>query len=329
MKPAPKQLIALAKLPALLVSSLANVRYLSGFSDEGALLLVTKKGYTLLVSPLEIGMATAAVYEGVKVKNIKDIEKYILPIKKCGFEEHHVTVARLKRWKKLFKKTEFVTFENVIEECRRSKSTDEIKHLKKALRITDEVLAKVPSLLIAGVSEKNVAWKIEQLMRERGAEGISFDVIVGFGSHTARPHHAPTDRKLKKRDIVQIDCGAKVNGYHGDRSEVFFIGEPTMEQQRVYSVVLQAKNSAKEKMRAGIKASAADGAARKIFAEHKMEKYFDHTLGHGVGLQIHERPMVSVKSVEVLLKNEVITVEPGIYIPGKFGIRLEDMVFVR
>jgi Xaa-Pro aminopeptidase len=318
------------KLPAMAVTSKANLRYLSGFADEGAILLVTTKGMTLFVSPLEYGMAEAAVRKGVNVKTIETLEKTFASIKKCGFEENDITVGRLKRWKKVFPKTSFVPVTGVIEEYRRSKDQEELKYLKRALKITDMIIESIPGFLQEGITEKEVAWQIETWAQEFGAEGMSFPSIVGFGLHTSRPHHRPTDKKLKKRDIIQIDIGAVYKGYCGDRSEVFFAGEPTEEQFRVYKAVEEAKNVTKFMAVEGASTQVLDQTAIDILKKYKLHAYFTHTLGHGVGVEVHEGVYLSHKRrAQKLLRNEVVTIEPGVYIPGKFGIRLEDMVFVR
>ena len=191
------------------------------------------------------------------------------------------------------------------------------------------MIRRVPRALRAGVTERSVAWKLQEWALELGAEGLSFDPIVAFGTHTSRPHHHPTNRTFSKGHIVQIDVGARYKGYCADQSMVFFTGKPTSLQQRVYDAVLDAKEAAMKAVCAGVETGDLDALAFDVLKEHGFAKYFCHALGHGVGLEVHEGVSLSSSGKsQKLLTNEIVTIEPGVYLPGKFGIRLEEEVIV-
>lgn len=329
MRPKPRSLLRHAGVSALLISNPVNVRYLAQIPVEGALIVAVKNSYILLADALELEMAQSYSIPNVRVKNFDTYETLFSKIPKCGFEAEDMTVARIARYKKKLKKTSFTPTSDAVEHFRRTKDEGEIKKLRRAEKITKELLRRIPSALRKNVTERMVAWKIEQWARELGAEGMAFETIVAFGTNTSRPHHRPTDKKLQKGNIVQIDLGAKYHGYHGDMSRVFFTATPTSEQMRVYKALEEAKNKASDAVRPGASVRKLDRIARDVLKKYKLETYFTHSLGHGVGLEIHEGARLSVKAPDdKLLKNEIVTIEPGVYIPGKFGMRLEDMMFV-
>ncbi|TSC79049.1 MAG: Xaa-Pro dipeptidase [Candidatus Peregrinibacteria bacterium Gr01-1014_25] len=200
--------------------------------------------------------------------------------------------------------------------------------MKRARGLTKELLRRVPSALRVGMTERSLSWRIEQWARELGAERMAFDTIVGFGSHTSMPHHRPTSRTLRKGHLVQIDLGIVYRGYCSDLSEVFFTARPSAMEEKVVGALKEAKKTATRAAVAGAVAADIDQAARRILRSYGLEEAFCHALGHGVGLEVHEGVTISPKSKDRLLPGEVITIEPGVYFPGKFGMRVEDMVFV-
>lgn len=323
-----QSLLRREKLAALLVTTPANVLYLTGLDASEAILLVQPASATLFVDGRYAEAARARRTKALRVSDRADIATAMRKIRRCGYEEHHVTAARVRRWKTSFKNTKFVHTLGLTEGLRRKKDSQEIIRMKRALAITDEVLRLVPRMLVRGITEKALAAKILLAMLDRGADGMAFDPIVGFGANSSMPHHRTGDRKLRARDIVQIDVGARYKGYCSDRSEVYFVGEPTAEQRRAYDAVRDAKNAAKAMLRAGARGADLDAAARTLIRERGFAAY-PHALGHGLGLDIHEGVTLSEKSSDTLLSGEALTVEPGIYVPGKFGIRLEDTVFVK
>ena len=328
MRPKPRELLKQAKLHALIVSNPTNIRYLSGVPIDDGLLLALPTKYILFANSLSFEMAESSAYDDVVVRS-EGIEKFFAKLPECGIESDHVTIGRIARWKSKFKSTKFVHTENIVEEFRRAKSEDELKLMRRAHRITKELLRRIPASLRAGIREDQLAWKIETWARELGAEGMAFPCIVAFGSNSSRPHHHPTNRKLVRGDIVQIDIGAKYKGYCSDRSDVFFTGTPTREQKKAYVAVMEAKEKVKAAVKVGASTKKLDQIARDVLKKYGFDQYFVHSLGHGVGLDIHEGARLSSHVPDQkLLKNEVITIEPGVYFPGKFGIRLEDMVTV-
>lgn len=325
----PSDILQLANIEAFLVSHSANIRYLTGVENDGGLLLISARGMTMFVYALDNESTKKNVRSGVRVKDISSMEHALKNVHRCGFESDDVSVSVLAKWKRKFKNTKFVRSMGLIEEWRRQKSSKELHMIRSALRMTEVLLSGVPARLKKCPTEKELAWLLESQAHTLGAEGLAFEPIVAFGSHTSRPHHRPTDRKLKKGDLVQIDIGARVHGYCADRSEIYFTGKPSLLEKHVYASVWNAKNIAIAAVKPGVTTHVLDQIARTVLRKDGFEKYFCHGLGHGVGLDIHEGVSISSKGPDIpLLKNEVITIEPGVYIPGKFGMRLEDMVFV-
>lgn len=329
MRPTARQLLSKAELPALVISNPVNVRYLTGVPAEDELLLVLPKGYVLFCGVLEMEAIRALKPKNVTIRSSALLEATMKKIPVCGFEEEHVTVGRLKRWKKEDRKTKYVGTRGTVESFRRTKDADELKAILKANAITEDILGRIPSILKPGITELGVAALIELWAREEGAEKMGFETIVGFGPHTSRPHHRPTTRKLKNLDIIQIDMGLVIDGYTSDRSAVYFKGKPTAKQSMVLKALEEAKKAGIDVIAPGVACSEPDKAARAVLRKHKLEKYFIHSLGHGVGLDIHEGVILSKRSKQPLLEQEVVTVEPGVYFPGKWGMRLEDMVVVQ
>lgn len=288
------------------------------------------RGFTLFVDARYAEAATRNVRSGVRVKPLAALEKELAKVPVCGFEADDVSVSRKTSWKLRFPRTKFVPLSGGVEEFRRQKDEGELKLIRRAHRITEELLRRVPSALRIGISETELAWRLETWAHELGAERMSFPTIVGFGTHTSHPHHAPGSRKLRKGDIVQVDVGAVYKGYCADRSQVYFTAEPTKKQAGALRAVEEAKNAAIDAVVPGVSTAELDRIARSVLRTHGMEEAFTHSLGHGVGLDIHEGVVLSMRRPEQsLLKGEVITIEPGVYFPGSFGIRLEEMVIVR
>ena len=220
-------------------------------------------------------------------------------------------------------KKKWQTIKNTPEKMRLTKDKSEIHALKKSQQINGETLKRIKKLCKPGLTELEIAWKIKTIGHDLGTEDISFEPIVAFGPSSSSPHHQNGNRKLKKRDIVLIDMGMKYKGYCSDMTRTFFLGKPTTQQENVYQKVLDAQLAGIAQIKAGAKAASVDKAARKSMGED--EKYFGHSFGHGIGLDVHESPNLSSKSKDILKENMIVTAEPGIYLPGKFGVRIEDM----
>jgi Xaa-Pro aminopeptidase len=323
------RLLQNAESSAFLVSNLVNIRYLTGLSLSAGLLLVLGRRYHLFVDDRYQEYAQKETFSDVTVHPLSAAEETLSKVRKCAIEAQDVTLTRYASWKRKFKNTKFVHLKDVIEEFRRQKSDEELRLFRRSQRITREMIARVPSALRTHTTERKIAWQLRVWAEELGADDVSFEPIVAFGTNSSRPHHHPTDRALKRGHIVQIDCGVKYRGYCSDQSHVFFTGKATDEMRRIFGVVLEAKEKAIKEVRPGVTNRALDTVAEKVLATHGLAEFFTHALGHGVGLEIHEGISISQRAPEtVLLKNEIITIEPGVYIPGKFGIRLEEEVIV-
>ena len=330
------------KLSALLISNRVNVRYLSGFNGSSGVILTTPKKTLLITDFRYIQQAKSILPKEVELVDItrmmrnpagfkgawkKLISKYRL--KRIGFEASNITVSKLDFYKKMSRGVKFVKTTGFVEKLRQVKSKTELKLLTKSQRINEETLAKVVKFLRKGVREEEIAQKIQIIGRELGAEGMSFDPIVAFGPSSASPHHEPGSTKLRKGQVVLIDMGMKYKGYCSDMTRTFLPKKASDKQKEIYSTVLEAQMNCIKNLKAGTPGQKGDNFARKVIAGAGYDKEFGHSTGHGIGLDIHEAPNQSPKAKEKLRENTVVTVEPGIYLPGKFGVRIEDMVIVQ
>lgn len=312
-----------------LITHLPNLQYLIGFTGTSGFMLLGKKN-TFFTDFRYRGVAEQLEKSKTRVpfQFVEMNKKFAQELKKRAgknieFEENHLTVEELRHWKKRLKGVSFSPLKESIENLRLFKDAEEIKNLKKSQTINEETLKRIKNLLKKGQTELEIAWLIKVIGHELGAEDISFEPIVGFGPHSATPHHQNSNTKFKPGDIVLIDMGMKYKGYCSDMTRTFFTKTPTAEQALVYNEVLKAQEVAIRALKAGVKCATLDELSRKSmgpFAEH-----FGHSLGHGIGLDVHEAPNLSSRSTDTLKENMIVTVEPGIYLPGKFGVRIEDM----
>ncbi|MEK7218993.1 MAG: Xaa-Pro peptidase family protein [Patescibacteria group bacterium] len=330
MRPSgPKPLLRRAGTSLFLVTEPLHIRYLTGVAVSMGALLLTPRRMILFVDARYAERAGREAGEGVAVRTPEALARHLKEGNVCGFEADRVTVEQRKRWSGRYKGVSFLPRTGVVEHFRRQKEDGELRALRRAHRITRELLRRIPRTLRGNVTEECVARRLAVWALELGAEGLAFDPIVAFGAHTSSPHHAPASRKLRRGDIVQIDVGAKVAGYCADMSEVFFTAVPTDEQRRVHGVLRAAQRKAMRAATAGTSTHALDRLVRGHLRFHGLEEAFTHALGHGVGLEIHEGVTLSRKRPEeTLLPGEVVTIEPGAYFPGKWGMRLEDMVYI-
>ena len=314
---------------ALLVTNVINIRYLTGVKLTTGILLVTQRSFQLFVDSRYTEAAAKTAYPSIEVVPVQKLESVLKNVRSCAFEANDITVDRFTNWKRKFKNTKFVQTTGVVEEFRRTKDPEELRKFRRAQRITQEMLKRVPALLRRPISEHAVAWKLREWAEELGADSLSFEPIVAFGTHTSRPHHRPTHRILQKGHVVQVDVGAVYDGYCADQSAVYFTDRMTPLQKKMHAAVKNAFNASMERVLPGVSTRALDAGARDVLRKHGFEEYFLHSLGHGVGLEVHEGPNLSSKAPDKnLLKNEIVTIEPGVYLPGKFGMRLETEVIV-
>lgn len=312
-----------------LITHLPNIRYLIGFTGTYGFLLLGRTNYFFtdfryrgFAQKLEKSK-TRIPFQFIELNNNFEQTFKKLARGKIEFEENHLTVEELKQWKKRFREIRFTPFKKRIEALRLIKEKDELFKLRKSQEINEETLKRIKKLFKQGTTELELAWKIKVIGHELGAEDVSFEPIVAFSTHTSIPHHQNTATKLKRGDIIVIDMGMKYQGYASDMTRTFLPEKPPAEQRNIYEKVLCAQTLAIEAVRPGIKCSELDAITRKSMG--KEARYFGHSLGHGIGLDVHEGPSLSSKSKDILKENMVVTVEPGIYLPGRFGVRIEDM----
>lgn len=325
----PATILAASQTKAFLVTNLTNIRYLTGLELSYGIVLVLSRSITVFVDSRYSEAAERNALPTVRVRSLLELPKAMNNIFECGFEANTMTVAELRNWKRKNKNTKFVQKQGIIEEFRRTKTPEEIKKFKKAQRITHQLMQAVPTFLEVGTTERGVAENLRHLAVTLGADSLSFDPIVAFAKRSSSPHHHPSNQKLTKGMMVQIDVGARYQGYCADQSQVFFTGNKTKKQAQAYQAVSEAKAAAIKLVKPGTTNHQLYKAACDVLEEYDMRQYFTHALGHGVGLDIHEGASLSDKVPERALEiGEIITIEPGVYFPGEFGIRLEEEIIV-
>jgi Xaa-Pro aminopeptidase len=318
---------------ALLVTSLVNTRYLTGFTGSN--------GQVLLGDDLELFL-TDGRYGTSSRREVPDIERSstdrsyrmavvdrcrTAAIARLGIEAGAMTVAERDALAEAVDDgTELLPLHDVVEEHRRVKDDEERDLLRRAQAATDGAFAGILDRFAVGVSERWIARELERLMVDAGADGTAFDPIVAFGENAAEPHHEPNHRTLEEGDVVKMDLGALVEGYHADMTRTIAFGQPSAELRKVHDVVRQAQQAAIDAVRPGMSGIELDAAARSVIAEAGYGHGFVHGLGHGVGLQIHEGPWLGTTQDNVLPEGAVVTIEPGVYLDGIGGVRIEDMV---
>ena len=323
-------LLAERELDRMLVTDLTNVRYLTGFTGTNGA-CICGPGVRLFLTDFRYTERAAAEVEGWEAVTIsadwlKGIAERLEG--RVGFEDDHMSVRLLGKLKeKLTDGTEMVAAGGRVEQLRRVKDEGELARIAEASRLADEVWLWSLERGLAGRTESEVARAAEARIRELGGDP-SFPAIVAAGPNGAQPHAEPGEREIGRDDLVVFDMGAQLDGYCSDGTRTFATGEPGPEARAVYETVREAQQAALEATRAGVKGEDVDKVARDIIDAAGHGDHFGHGLGHGVGLEVHEAPRLSLRSDDVLAAGEVVTVEPGIYLPGRFGVRIEDLVVV-
>ncbi len=333
-----RQKLAERDLDYLLVTQPENRIYLSGFPDRdpsaGWLLLGQREGYFLTDSRYVEAARQQVRAEDVVLATPRLLDALVgllgqLPAGRLGFEASHLTVEQHGDLAgKLQGRDELVPTTGLVEGLRAVKEPAEIAAIAAAIELTDRAYEHVVGLLRPGLTEKQVAWEIEKYMREHGAEGMAFDPAVAAGPNSAVPHHSPTDRPIQAGEPVWIDCGARLAGYCGDLTRSFCLGHADARFRQVYDLVLRAQETAEAGLRAGLTGVEGDALARDVIAAAGYGEAFGHSLGHGIGLAVHEAPRVSRLSAEPLAAGMVTSVEPGVYLPGWGGVRIEDVTVI-
>ncbi len=323
---------------AALIISGENRRYFTGFVSSAGYLLVTRKNAFLFMD-FRYAEAAKAQVSGCEVIPFNDFGKEFTDvirreeIRTLLYEGSAFTLNEAARIDKLLEQCgasgiRSEESDRCISKLRIIKTAQEIEKIIKAQRIAEQALQDTLRLIREGVAERDLALELEYRMRKLGADGISFDLITIAGQKTSMPHGVPGDNRIKPGDFITFDIGALYQGYHSDMTRTYAYGFVSDKQKRIYSVVRQAQQLALDSVKAGVKCCDVDKAAREYIYHAGFEGCFGHSTGHGVGLEIHEQPFVSSKNETVLQSGMVITVEPGIYLPGEFGVRIEDMVSV-
>ena len=319
-------------LQGIIISNPINIKYLTGIDAEGTLLITRKENiYITDGRYIEYVHSTLTLFDEIIVYDIKDVSKddyenFFMFCENVGFEENYVTYAKYKEYIRKYKINNLVETEYIIEKQRMIKDDEELKDLKIACEITDNCFSYILSYIKPGMTEIEIAREIEEYYRQR-TDGLSFETIVASGENSSKPHAVPTDRKIQEKDIITIDMGCKVNGYCSDMTRTIFVGEPTEEMKKVYDLVLNNQKFALDQYKDGANARQ---ITKMVESNFKLNGGYDliHSLGHGVGLEIHELPYMSYRFDTMLRENMVVTDEPGIYIPNKFGVRIEDTLLI-
>lgn len=323
------------KIDAYMIFSEINRYYFTKFeSSFGCVLLTEKEKIFFTDFRYEFAARRALRDYEIIVATSKDIYPLIvkelkrLKVKNLGYEDNVLTVNEFKNIKAFFTDFSFKPSSSILEIQRSIKTDEEIEKISLAQKLAEKSLTKILPLIKVGITERDVSAALMYEMMHNGAEASSFDSIVAFGENSACPHHKPCDKKLEKNELILIDFGAKLNGYCSDMTRTFTLGAPAEELKVIYSIVLDAQNYALKNIKAGMTGNEADSFAREFITANGYGKDFGHGLGHGVGLQIHESPTVNRFSTQILQKNMIITIEPGIYIDGLGGVRIEDLAVV-
>lgn len=325
------------KVDAILIKNLINIRYLSGFTGTTAFIITTSKkaffftdfryrGYIEKHLPPHFAFIDTATLRKNGLGDFLKKEN----IGSLGFESEHLNVAQYTGWKKQLS-AKLKPIHDIDAKLRITKTDEEIAAISLAQKFAEDSLKKIIKKLRPGKTERQISDKIEMAAFSYCKENetrISFSPIIGFGSNSSVPHHQNTNKKFKKGDIVLVDMGFMHAGYCSDMTRTFFTKTPTDFEAKIYNTVLKAQTEAIKHMRIGNTGGQCDKIARNIIAKAGYRDHFGHSLGHGIGLEVHEAPSISQNSKDMLVENCVITSEPGIYLKGQFGIRIEDMIHV-
>lgn len=322
------------KADAILISNVPSMRYFSGFTGDYGSLLISKskkilitdgryteeaeqttKGFQITRFPESMTKTVGALARNSKIKNLI-------------FESHIVTYLFLNELKKHAKGIKLIPKAGVAERVMRFKSDDDVKKIKKALSIAEASYLDLTDWVRPGMTEKAISLKLHNLMLEKGAEGLSFPSIIAADANASLPHAQPGMRKVKKNSLLLVDWGAVYKSFCSDTTRVFFMGKVSDKMKKIYDIVREAQEHAIAKIEIGIPAKEVDAAARDHITSRGYGECFGHSLGHGVGMKVHEGPVLSQRSEDIIEPGTVFTIEPGIYLPGWGGVRLEEMVFV-
>ncbi len=330
-----RTLVASHEASAVLVTALPDIRWACGFTGSNGLLLVTRDGAHFITdgryaeqAAREVEGATVHV-PGYELVGHLTGASLLTPGMTVLLQAEHVSLALAAHLQQALPDVVWRPVERLLVRLVARKDDREVERIRRAQQVTEEVFEEVLTWLRPGLTEREVAAEIVHAHLRRGAERMAFDPIVASGPNGARPHARPSDRVLATGDLVVLDFGGVVDGYASDMTRTVALGEPGEEARRVYEAVRTAQARALEAARAGIKASALDAVARDELTAAGFGEAFPHSLGHGIGLRTHEWPTLSARSDDLLPEHAAVTIEPGVYLPGRFGVRIEDIVLLR
>jgi Xaa-Pro aminopeptidase len=330
--------LATVDLPALLVTSRPNVRYLTGFTGSAGMLLVTGEDALLVTDgryrtqsaeQVEAASVDARVEIGSTMADQRAIfTRALAEFDRVGLEEYSITWGEQRELAEAFGAVAIVPAGSPVEDLRRVKDAGEVDRIRTACAIASEAFEALLPRLGDGITEQEFALALEFGMRERGASGNSFDPIIASGPNGAKPHAYPSNRTIARNELIVCDFGCIVDGYCSDMTRTVSVGDPGPDARHLYEVVLESQQAGRAAVAADVECAAVDRASREVIADAGWGDAFSHSTGHGVGLQIHEAPRVASTARDTLLVHDVVTVEPGVYLPGIGGVRIEDTVVV-
>ncbi|MFC1528724.1 M24 family metallopeptidase [Candidatus Latescibacterota bacterium] len=330
-----KEKIRESDLDSLLIGKQSNVRYATGFTGDFGFVAISQEKPVLFTNPLYSEHACSTISESFTVIEVKnDAFKVMADLgislwgKRVGFESESTICSDFEKMKAAFKGIELISTVGMIEELRLVKNSAEIQSITRAQRIAEKVFSEILEFVREGMQEREIACEIDYRFRKSGGERSAFETIVAFGQNSSKPHAIPTEKKLKNGEIVLFDIGTVCNGYASDMTRTVVFGKADSKLKDIYSTVYEAQEAALDGIRSGMQCTDADKLARKVIEHAGHGDNFVHSLGHGVGLEVHESPLLSPRSESILKKNSVVTVEPGIYYPNWGGVRIEDMVVI-
>jgi Xaa-Pro aminopeptidase len=321
-------------IDAILISQPENRRYLSGFTGSTGLLVISADRAVLVTDfrYFERVEKEAPEFELAKVETkVPDLLPGLLSdmgVQRLGFESQHMTVDQLSTLSESTEGVEWLPLKGTVEKLRVMKDEGEIEALRRSVALTDQAFAHMLTTITPGMTEREVAWEIEAFMRSHGASKVAFDLIVAAGPNGAMPHAQPGDQVIEAGDPIVIDIGNVLDGYCSDMTRTICLGQPGAKYLEVWDIVRKAQEAALNGIRAGIDSAQADALARIPIVDAGYGDQFGHGLGHGVGLAVHEGPRASRLADDIFEAGMSLTVEPGIYLPGEFGVRIEDLVII-
>jgi Xaa-Pro aminopeptidase len=327
--------MAKARLSCLLVANAKHWYYLTGFTGESGAFVLSRRGSALITDGRFVEQARQET-RGVRIlpqngSLLSSTGDFLNRerARRVGFGASQLSVAQFRALRKAAgPRVRWIAADGQVESLRATKTASEISRMRKAAQLAVEVLQAALKLLKPGVREREVGAEIDYQIKRRGGSGPAFETIVAFGERSAYPHARPTSKPLKKNELVVLDLGAILGHYCSDITRTVFVGRASRRVRQWYFAVQEAQEAARAAVKAGVRSGDVDNAARSVLAAHKLDQYFVHSTGHGLGLEVHEEPRLARGQKQVLKTGNVITIEPGVYVPGIGGIRIEDDVVV-